>query len=117
MGERATEVKRGFRGAALWLLGIAWLGLVFAGMAISFTPSPHSPALGWVFLAVAAAIALMTMDRWVRIFPGLLAYGVLGSLLELLDGHAVGLPEAPVSRTDAVISLLFFAESQSRFCS
>lgn len=109
MGEKATEVKQGFRRAGLWLLGIAWLGLVFAGMAIAFTPSPHSPAVGWALLALAAAIALVTMDRWVKIFPGLLAYGVLGSLLELSDGHAVGLPQAPVSRTDAIISLLFCA--------
>ena len=109
MGEKGTEVKQGLRRAGLWLLGFAWLGLVFAGMAIAFTPSPHSPAVGWVLLAVAAAIALVTMDRWVKIFPGLLAYGILGSVLELSDGHAVGLPQAPVSRPDAVISLLFCA--------
>ena len=33
----------------------------------------------------------------------------LGERIELSDGHAVGLPQAPVSRPDAVISLLFCA--------
>ena len=109
MSGRASEVKRGFRRAGLWLLGFAWLGLVFAGMAIALTPSPHSPAVGYVLLTVAAIIALVTMDSWVKVFPGLLAYGVLGSVLELLDGHAVGLPHTPVSRSDAITSLLFCA--------
>jgi hypothetical protein len=109
MGERAKEVKQGFRRAGLWLLGMAWLGLVFAGMAIAFTPSPHSVMLGWVLLGLAAVIALPTMNRWVKIFPGLLAYGILGSILELSDGHAVGLPHTPVSRTDAIVSLVFCA--------
>lgn len=109
MGEKATEVKRGFRRAGLWLLGFGWLFLVFSGLAIVTTPAPPPRSLGWALLALAAVIALMTMDRWVRIFPALLAYGVLGSVLELSDGHAVGLPQAPVSRTDAVISLLVCA--------
>lgn len=109
MGEKATEVKRGFWRAGIWLLGFGWLFLVFSGLAIVTTPTPPPHVLGWALLGVAAVIALVTMDRWVKIFPGLLAYGVLGSLLELSDGHAVGLPQAPVSQTDAVISLLFCA--------
>jgi hypothetical protein len=108
MREKATETKQGFRRAGVWLLGIVWLGLVFAGMAIAFTPSPHSPAVGWVLLALAAAIALVTVDRWAKIFPGLLAYGILGSVLSLVDGHAVNHPEVPVSRLEGVVMIAFF---------
>ena len=108
MEEKTTETKQGFRRASVWLLGITWLGLVFAGMAIAFTPSPHSPAVGWVLLVLAAAIALVTMDRWVKIFPGLLAYGILGSVLSLMDGHAVNHPEVSVSRIGGVVMIVFF---------
>src|SRR5262245_20387855 len=36
------QVKSGFRTAISWLLGFAWLCLVFAGMAIGFSPSNYS---------------------------------------------------------------------------
>ena len=74
MSEEAggKQGKNGFRRAGAWLLGFAWLGLVFAGMAIAFTPSPHSPALGWGLLGIAALVLVFTMDRWVKVFPGLL---------------------------------------------
>ncbi len=108
MGKKAAEVKQGFRRAGLWLLGGGWLGLIIAGIGIGFRPGPGPPAfVGWALLAVAAAIALLTMDHWVKVFPGLIGYGVLGSILELTDGHAVNLPQDPVSRTDAITSLLF----------
>lgn len=89
--------------------GVGWLGLVFAGMAIAFTPGLPSPVVGWVLLGVAAVIALVTMDHWVKVFPGLLAFGILGTILELLDGHALNNPQVPVSRPDGAIVLLVCA--------
>ena len=96
-------------GQVAWLLGFAWLGLVFAGMAIAFTPSPHSPALGWGLLGIAALVLVFTMDRWVKVFPGLLAYGVVGSILMLMNGHAVNHPEVLVSKLEAALLIVFFA--------
>jgi hypothetical protein len=111
MSEEAggKQVKNGFRRAGAWLLGFAWLGLVFAGMAIAFTPSPHSPALGWGLLGIAALVLAFTMDRWVKVFPGLLAYGVVGSILMLMNGHAVNHPEVLVSKLEAALLIVFFA--------
>jgi hypothetical protein len=105
-----TEVKsgNGFKKAGSWLLGFAWLGLVFAGLAIAFTPSQHSPALGWSLLAIAACVLIVTMDRWVKVFPGLLAFGVLGSVLTLIDGHVVNHPEVTVPRLEGAVMTLFF---------
>lgn len=103
------QIKNGFQSVGTWLLGFAWLGLVFAGMAVAFTPSSHSPALGWVLLGIAALILVFTMDRWVKIFPGLLAYGVVSSILMLVNGHAANHPEVPVSRLEAVLLIGFFA--------
>jgi hypothetical protein len=108
MGEKATEVKQGFWRAGTWLLGFGWLFLVFSGLAIVTTHSPPPHVVGWALLAAAAGIALLTVDRWAKIFPGLLAYGVLGSVLSLVDGHAVNHPEVPVSRLEGVAMIVFF---------
>jgi hypothetical protein len=111
MREHLVEkhITNGFRQAAAWLLGIIWLGLVLAGMAIAFTPSPHSPALGWTLLGLAAFALVFTMDKWAKVFPGLLAYGVLGSITMLVTGHAVNHPEVLVPPIEAVVLILFFA--------
>lgn len=105
------QVKAGFRTAGVWLLVMAWLGLVFAGMAIAFTPSPHKPLLGWVLLAIAAIIFFITIDRWIVMFSALLAYGVLGGISMIFTGHAVNRPSVPVSLFEAISVTLIFAFS------
>jgi hypothetical protein len=106
-----SQVKRGFRRAGAWLLGFAWLGLVVAGLAIAFTPSPHSPALGWVLLTIAALVLVLTMDRCVDVFSALLTTGIIGGILTIVDGHAVNHPEVPIGRFDATIMTLLIAAS------
>jgi len=103
------QIKSGFRLAAAWLLGFAWLFLVFGGLAIITTPPPPSAILGWVLLSIAAVILVVTMDRWVRVFPGLLAYGIFGSILILVDGHALNHPEVLITRPEALVLIAFFA--------
>jgi len=104
-----NQVKSGIKRTGAWLLGLAWLGLVFAGMAIAFNPSPHSPKLGWGLLGIAALVLVFTMDKWVKVLPGLLAYGVLGSILMLLSGHAVNHPDVLVSKLQAAVLMILFA--------
>jgi hypothetical protein len=106
-----AQVKSGFRRAAIWLLGFAWLGLVFAGLGIAFTPSRHPSAVGWVLLIVAAVVLIITTDRWGAAFSALLAYGVIGGLLTIVSGHALNHPEVRVVRIDAVIMTLLIAAS------
>jgi hypothetical protein len=108
MEKTPSNGRHGLRRAGAWLLGFLWLGLVLAGMAIAFTPSPHSPAIGWGLLALAGTIALASIDWWAKIFPGLLAYGIVGSVLSLVDGHAVNHPEVPVSRLEGALMAVFF---------
>jgi len=105
----AKQVKDGFRRAGAWLLGFAWLFLVFGGLAIVTTPPPPSAILGWVLLSIAALVLIFTMEKWVRVFPGLLAYGVLGSVLMLMNGHAVNHPEVAIPRLEAFALIAFFA--------
>ena len=68
-----AQVKNGFRTAGAWLLGLGWLGLVFAGMAIAFSTSKYPPVAGWVLLAIDAIILVSTAHRWVKALPGLRA--------------------------------------------
>lgn len=103
-----SQAKSGFQRAGLWLLGFMWLFLVFAGLAIVTTPPPPSLAVGWALLSIAGLVLVFTMDRWVKVFPGLLAYGVVGSILMLINGHAVNHPEVLVPQLEAVVLIVFF---------
>lgn len=105
------EVKTGFRIVMALTLGMAWLGLVFAGMAIAFMPSPHSRMIGWLLLIGAAAIMIATMNWWAKAFPAILCWGVMGGVLTIVEGHAVNHPEVLVTRLDATIMTLLFAAS------
>lgn len=107
----SSQVKNGLRTAVAWILGIAWVALVFAGMAVAFSPSPHSPALGWVLLAIAAVVCIGTMDRWAKYFPAILAYGVIGGLFTIATGHAVNSASVRVSRFDGVLMTLLIGAS------
>jgi hypothetical protein len=104
-------LRKGFKRAGAWLLGFFWLGVVFAGMAIAFSPSSYPPALGWILLTGAAVFLILTTAVWVKIFPGLMAYGVFGSLLEISSGHALGHPEVRVTPATGTMLLLFFGIS------
>ncbi|MGH9396344.1 MAG: hypothetical protein ACRD18_05780 [Terriglobia bacterium] len=106
-----AQVKSGFRQAGLWLLGGAWLFLVFAGLGIAFSPGPYSPILGWVFLVIAGAVLVVTMDRWVKVFPALLILATINSTACIFTGHLTGNPSAPISPTQALIAALLLAGS------
>ena len=70
--DAVAQIKSGFRKGGAWLLGIGWLALVFKGIRVALTPSKYPPFFGWIFLGIAALVLIFTMDKWVRIFPGLL---------------------------------------------
>jgi hypothetical protein len=111
MGRRGTlaQVKGGFRLAGAWLLAFAWFVLAFSGLGIALSQSPHRPAVGWALLAAAAIIFLLTMDRWARFFPGVLACGVLGGIVTTVSGHVVNHPEVAVPRWEGAIMTLLIA--------
>jgi len=107
------QVKSGFRRAGGWLLGMAWLGLVFWGIVEAFGTEAnfsegHHPSrvLGWVLLCAAAFIFVVTANRWKRVFPGVMLAATLGSLLELVSGHAVNNPQVLIPRSIAFVQLV-----------
>ena len=97
------QVKSGFRTAGAWLLGFVWLCLVFAGLAIGFSPSNYPRSLGWLCLAVAAVVLVATADHWVKAFPGIMAVATVNSLISISSGHATGNPAVLVSRSTAIL--------------
>jgi hypothetical protein len=103
------QVKGGFRTAGAWLLGFAWLFLVFAGMAIAFSPSKYPPTFGWLLLVAAAAILVLTAERWIKAFPGIMAVATINSLLTISSGHATGNPSVLIPRTTAILATLLLA--------
>ena len=100
------EVLKGFASAAVILLVVIWLGLVFGGMAILFSPNARSPIWGWGLLLLAAVVFFVTMDRWVKAFPGLLVLATLNSLIELKTGHSLNDASVVFPRLQAAIFAL-----------
>lgn len=107
------QVLSGIRRAGGWLIGAAWLGLVFRGLTESFASEQafaegHHPSrsLGYVLLGIAALTMVVTAERWKRVFPGIMLAAILNSLLELTRGHAVNNPAVPVGHSTAIIHLV-----------
>jgi hypothetical protein len=106
-----AQVKNGFKMAAAWLLGIAWLVLVFAGLAVVFSPSKFPSALGWCLLVIAAFVLIATVDRWVKALPGVFGVATINGLAMIFTGHATGSPSVLVSRPLALFATISLAAS------
>lgn len=106
------QVRSGLRRAGGWLLGGVWFGFVIWGITnafgteANFSQGHPSRVLGYMTLAVAAAIFVATADRWKRVFPGLMLAGTLGALLELARGHAVNNPSVLIPRFISFVQLV-----------
>lgn len=110
------QIESGFSSGFGWLLGCAWFGLVIGGILNAFGTEAyfaegHHPSrlLGWLMLAAAAVIFIITANRWKRVFPGIMVAATLGSILELERGHAVNLPSVLIPRWIAAVQLVAIA--------
>jgi hypothetical protein len=101
------QVLSGLKVAAVGIFGIATIGMFWGGITVLTTPGRvaswsflfhrisvggHSIIAGWVCLVISAAILILTMDRWVNILPGILAYSTFGGLVMLAGGRYNGIP-------------------------
>jgi hypothetical protein len=103
-----------------WAIGLVTIGLFLAGLIALRFPDRVDPAsfigrhrlsMGWLFLIVATAVLILTMNRWIQALPGLLAAATLNSLISLVQGHVINLPSRPISRKDALIAVLLLLGS------
>ena len=106
-----TQLKDGLRTVGGWLLGFAWIGIVFAGLAVAFSPSKFPPAAGWALLTIAAFILLVSADRWVKALPGILGVATINSLVMIATGHATSNPSVSVTRLQAISATILLAVS------
>jgi hypothetical protein len=100
------QLENGFRGAGNALLGIVTAGLLFGGMAIALYPVEHSRVTGWICIAAATVVLIWKIERWVRVLPGILFYGVINGLIMIAKGHLPNRPDLPVSRLEQIIVTL-----------
>jgi hypothetical protein len=110
------QVKSGFLITGGWLLGIAWLGLVYWGIIEAFGTEAnfnegHHPSqlLGYLLLGTSAVIFLLTANRWKRVLPAIMLIATLNSLLELGHGYNIGIPGLRIPRGIALIQLVVIA--------
>lgn len=114
MGDRSgkDQMISGLSLSATFLVGVGVIGMFCGGIIAVTHPErvrPESFLLrrlvagtyslnaGWIYLTVSTVILLLTMDRWVRVLPGLFAYSTLGGFIMLsgrYSGVAVPLREA-----------------------
>ena len=111
----AEQVTSGFRIAGYWLLGMLWLGFVYAGLGEAFGTEAefnegHHPSriLGWALLFIASLVFVLTANSWKKAFPAIMSAATFNSLLILERGHNLNSSE-PVPRSIGLILFLVFA--------
>ena len=79
----AEQVKSGAVLAGMFLLILGWVVLAFFAVGAAFSDSRQSQALGWLCLIIATVIAILTVDRWVKVLPVALGMAVLSGSLSV----------------------------------
>jgi hypothetical protein len=101
-------VRWGSIGIALYVIAL-WVLLLF-GAGGTVMGRTHSLQLLWLAFACIAVILLVAAaDHWVRVFPGILLYGMLNSTRTIFSGHLSIQPETSISRSAALAHTLALA--------
>jgi hypothetical protein len=99
------EVRSGLRLAGALILGICWLCLAAAGIGIAFSETRYPEFVGWMALGAAAVLALVAMDKWVRVLPAILGLSILNALLTVWRGYVGADPSHHFPRGRAALML------------
>lgn len=95
------EMISGVLTAVGLICAIVWVWLVVAALAIAFSETAYPRLVGWICLAAAGIIALVTVDKWVKVLPVFLGMSILNALLAVVNGHVGTSSSGTVSRIDA----------------
>jgi hypothetical protein len=82
---RIQKVHNGLKLAGTILLFFGWLVLVLAGVGW-LTDNEGSLAKGIAALTLSGALAVFSVNRWVKVLPGILGYGVIGAIANFWRG-------------------------------
>jgi uncharacterized membrane protein len=94
--------------AGIWIAFICWNCLAFVGVGLAVSETGDHRVLGWLLVAIAALVAVITMDRWVRRLQAFLGLPILSGILVLVSGHMGADPSNKFSRTTALVLLIGF---------
>lgn len=92
----AEQIGSGVLITLKFLIGYAVIGVMFYGLDLFWFPQRRSPehlagrhpfVLGTILLAIVAVILNYTIQRWVTVLPGILAYCIFGGLLAIISGR------------------------------
>lgn len=106
------EVIAGFRLVGWLLCGFFLFGGLAAGLGLALDKTPDSFLKGLgrfggaVFALVCFAAIAALVNRWAKIFPGLLGYGALRAIAAAAVGYA---PNKPLNATSRLCMLLLGA--------
>jgi hypothetical protein len=102
-----SQVKNGLllAGRILLFLGVA--GLFLAGVQFSVFPSEYSRTRGYIFLSVSIPIMIVTVNRWIKVLPGILGLAVFNGLIMISLGHLPNNKAATISRIDMLILTVY----------
>jgi hypothetical protein len=110
---KRQQIKRGIRlgiGAGTFLIAIMFLRSGLERVVWSATP-PHQALpdpKGWIELAVAGVLLLLTADIWLLLLAGYALFGFGKGVLVLIMGRDIYAPHALFSRAEAAW-ITFFA--------
>jgi len=84
-----AEIKAGAARGARVVEAILTFFALFGGAIVASGQSDYfPPVVGWVLLAISAAVLIVEMRRWVKIVPALFVYQMLVVLNRLFFGHS-----------------------------
>ena len=106
MRNRWAQARNGLYIAGALLLAIGWILLVAFGAGMAFSDMPHHRVLGWMFLAIAGLLAALSVDRWVKILPGVLGLMIINASIAVWKGYAGPDPSLKLPRRVGLVILL-----------
>lgn len=86
------------------------------GIGIAFWKTSQPPFLGWLALALASILALVTMDKWVKVLPAILGLSVLNAVLTVWRGYvgADSSHQFPRGRASVILTILVISSVLAR---
>ncbi len=102
----ADQVKSGAKLGVAFVLIFCWVGLTAFAVGAVFSDSQKSRALGWLCLFIAAVIAILTVDRWVKALPVALGMAVLNGWISVWNGYTGVNPENRIPRLPSAMIVL-----------
>jgi len=105
------QARSGLLVATRSVFVIAWLVLVAFGAGMASSDMPSRRLAGALCLVLAAGIAAITAQVWIKILPAILGLEVINAFIAAWEGHAVTNPAEPIPHTTSILILLILVAS------